>query len=97
MLDKARGELVSVAAHLPGLPTIRVPLSQGVAGHVASTGEVICIDSCATDSRFWSRVDEKTGYVTRSMLAAPVRGSGGRLLGVAQVLNKRLGTFSEAA
>jgi Nif-specific regulatory protein len=95
MLDESRGELVSVAAHLPELATIRVPLSQGVAGHVASTGEVICIDSCATDSRFWSRVDEKTGYVTRSMLAAPVRGSGGRLLGVAQVLNKRVGVFTE--
>ncbi|MEY3013639.1 MAG: hypothetical protein RIT45_2374 [Pseudomonadota bacterium] len=94
VLDEANKVLVSVAAHLPELKTIRVPLSQGVAGEVARTQRLIRIDSCATDPRFWSQVDEKTGYVTRSMIAAPVHGADGRLLGVAQVLNKREGTFS---
>ncbi|MCB9738450.1 MAG: sigma-54-dependent Fis family transcriptional regulator [Deltaproteobacteria bacterium] len=94
MLDEAREQLVSVAAHLPELKTIRVPLSQGVAGEVARTQRLIRIDSCATDSRFWSQVDEKTGYITRNMLTAPVHGAHGRLLGVAQVLNKRDGTFT---
>lgn len=95
VIDESRGELVSVAAHLPEMPTIRVPIGSGIAGHVARTGELVCIDSCATDSRFWSKVDERTGYVTRNMIAAPVHGSQGDLVGVVQVLNKRDGAFSE--
>ena len=95
VIDESRSELVSVAAHLPEMPTIRVPIGSGIAGHVARTGELMCIDSCSTDSRFWRKVDERTGYVTRNMIAAPVHGSRGDLVGVIQVLNKRDGAFSE--
>lgn len=96
LYDEERDELVSVAAHLTEIPTIRVPLSQGVAGYVARVGEMVNIPTCDSDSRFWKRVDERTGYQTRCMLTAPVRDGAGRCLGVVQLLNKREGTFSAA-
>ncbi len=91
LLDPERDELVSVAAHLPELAELRVPLGQGVAGHVARTGERVNIPNSPGDDRFWGSVDARTGYSTEAMLAGPLVGEGGRLIGVAQVLNKRGG------
>ena len=41
-------------------------------------------------------MDERTGFVTRSILAAPLRSSRGEVLGVFEVLNKKAGTFGQA-
>ena len=57
LLDPERDELVSVAAHLPELVELRVPLGQGVAGHVARTGERVNIPNSPGDDRFWGSVD----------------------------------------
>ena len=95
LFDHELDELVSVAAHLPELAELRVPLGQGVAGYVAKTRERVNIPSSSGDERFWRSVDERTGYSTETMLAGPLIGEGGRLIGVAQVLNKHsVGGFS---
>ncbi len=97
LLDRGAEELVSVAAHLPEMGEIRVPLSQGVAGHVARTGNFVNVPYCEEDQRFWAKVDETTGFQTRTMLAGPLYGSVGdtELIGVVQILNKREGIFDE--
>jgi Nif-specific regulatory protein len=89
LLDPERGELVSVAAHLPELKELRVPLQQGVAGYVARTERMVNTSSSSDGVPFWPRVDEETGYTTRNMIAGPMYASTGSLLGVIQVLNKR--------
>jgi Nif-specific regulatory protein len=94
LLDQQRAELVSVAAQLPELPQIRVPLEQGVAGYVARTGRVVNIPYCESDTRFWRKIDQETGYTTRSMLAGPLYDSEQGLIGVVQFLNKRGGMFT---
>ena len=47
-----------------------------------------------TDPRFSPTVDAKTGFVTRSVLALPIRDGGGEIIGVLQLLNSRNGSFS---
>ncbi len=96
LLDEQTRELVSVAAHLPEMEEIRVPLSQGVAGYVARTGQTVNVPFCESDVRFWGKVDQTTGYETRTMLAGPLHSSDDRLIGVVQVLNKKEGIFDEA-
>ncbi len=94
ILDRARNELVSQAAHLPELAEIRLRFGEGVAGWVARRGQVLNVALSDRDPRFSRRIDRLTGYRTRSILAAPVRSTQGAIIGVLQVLNKASGTFN---
>ena len=40
-------------------------------------------------------IDEQTGFMTRSILCVPIRTAKGEIIGVAQVLNKREGEFTQ--
>jgi GAF domain-containing protein len=52
------------------------------------------IPYCQEDVRFWKRIDQQTGYTTRSMLCGPLCDRDGSLVGVVQFLNKRGGIFT---
>jgi len=91
LVDHAHGELYSRAAHLPELPEIRLRVGQGLAGHVAATGEIVNVPRTTSDRRFFAEIDRRTGYTTRSVLACPLRDRDGAVVGVLQVLNKRGG------
>jgi Nif-specific regulatory protein len=93
LVDRDRGELVSKAAQLPELGIIRLDVGQGIAGHVAKTGETVNVPHTTGDARFFGGIDRKTGYRTVSCLAVPMRDRSGGVIGVVQVLNKRQGTF----
>ncbi len=95
-VDPRRGEVFSRAAHLPEMREIRLKLGQGVAGYVAKTGESVTLPDSRYDSRFFSRIDEKTGYRTRSMMTLPVKDREGTIFAVFQVLNKRRAPFDRA-
>jgi transcriptional regulator with GAF, ATPase, and Fis domain len=90
--DGAAGMITSVVTDVPG--GIRLAIGQGLAGAVAATGEVINVADVQHDARFNPSTDQKTGYVTRSMLALPVRDGAGEIIGVLQILNARRGAFS---
>jgi len=94
LVDRAKGELFSKAAHLPELDEIRLAIGQGVAGHVAATGDVVNVPTTGGEIRFFPGVDEKTKYRTESILAAPIRDRGGMIIGVVQLLNHKGGRFS---
>ena len=93
ILDNDSDELVCIAAHLPEISELRVPLSQGIAGYVGRSGRMVNVPESDEDSRFWKKIDETTGYQTHSMLCGPIRGLDGKVVGVLQLLNKRNGTF----
>jgi Nif-specific regulatory protein len=95
-VDPGRGEIFSRAAHLPEIREIRLKLGQGVAGYVARTGESVTLPDSRYDSRFFSRIDEKTGYRTRSMMTLPVKDREGAIFAVFQVLNKKRAPFGRA-
>ncbi|WP_228530494.1 MULTISPECIES: sigma-54-dependent Fis family transcriptional regulator [Myxococcaceae] len=89
LLDPARGELFTRAAHLPEVSQLRLKLGQGVAGHVAQTGEAVNVPDPQGERRFFPDIDRMTGYRTTSLLAVPLRDEGAQLYGVLQVLNRR--------
>jgi len=67
---------------------IRMKMGEGTAGCVASTGDALIVLDTKKDKRFSKKVDELTGFKTRSIIAVPIRNRG-RITGVLEVLNKR--------
>ncbi|MEZ4408908.1 MAG: sigma-54-dependent Fis family transcriptional regulator [Polyangiales bacterium] len=94
LVDAETGALRSRVADLPELQEIRLDPGQGVAGHVAATGEVVNLGDVAADPRHFSGVDRATGFTTRNLLAVPIRDGERSIRGVMQVLNKRAGVFT---
>lgn len=92
LVDHEQGELRSTVAQRMGVE-IRLPIGRGLAGHVAATGETINVPDAYADPRFDTSVDRVTGFRTMNILAVPVWGQDGRVVGVIQVLNKRGGAF----
>ncbi len=94
LLDERSGELwTKVAQDAGGEPfEIRIPKGSGIAGAVAASGEPLNIPDVYEDPRFDPTVDRKTGYRTRGVLCTPLFDDGGRVFGVAQVLNKAGGS-----
>ena len=73
---------------------LKVPPTQGIVGFVYSTGQALALSDVANDPRFNRGAAEQTGYVPRSIAAAPLLGEEGTL-GVLQVLDKHTSaTFS---
>ncbi len=66
----------------------------GIVGHVVETGQPIVVPDVSKDTRFFATADKKSGYKTRSVLATPLRVRG-RMIGALEVLNKRLGSWSD--
>jgi signal transduction histidine kinase/putative methionine-R-sulfoxide reductase with GAF domain len=94
LLDEAKDELVSRIVQGDEVRAIRLKVGQGIAGHVARTGQAVHVKDAYTDRRFSPQWDMLSGYRTRQILAAPMKNHLGRTIGVIQVLNKRAGEFS---
>ncbi len=71
-----------------GAVGLTVPPTQGIAGFVYSTGQALSLSDVANDPRFNRDAAEQTGYVPRSIAAAPLLDEQGTV-GVLQVLDKR--------
>jgi len=70
------------------------PADSGLAGWVAGSGEPLMVNDVSADERFDSRMDQSTGFQTRSVLAVPLR-MGKETLGVCEAINKKEGgTFT---
>ncbi len=69
-------------------PKLSVPSGMGIAGWVFENDEPLLIPDAYKDGRFWQEGDRKTGFVTKSIICAPLK-SESRCLGVLQVLNAR--------
>ncbi len=68
------------------LSDIRIRLGEGVAGTVALTGEPMIVPDVQKDPRFSNRVDDLTGFVTRSLICLPLK-LRGSIIGVIEVVN----------
>ncbi len=89
LVDEAKQELffeIATGEGSSALKEIRIKMGQGIAGWVAQTGEVVIVPDTSKDSRFFSKVDEKTKMETRSIVAVPVRFRD-RALGVIELIN----------
>jgi len=66
---------------------IRFSLTQGIAGYSALYQTIVNVTDPYNDQRFNDEIDNRTGYTTRSVIAAPIL-SDGKLYGVLQLVNK---------
>jgi len=95
LTDRENNQIWSLIAQGLDKREIRIPITTGIAGHVATTGEVVNVPDAYEDPRFNPEVDQQTGYRTGSMLCAPMVNREGEVIGVIQVLNKLSGIFQE--
>jgi HD-GYP domain-containing protein (c-di-GMP phosphodiesterase class II) len=95
--DKESNELWSkVASGIEGSTTLRIRADKGLAGHVLKMGEALNIVDVYNDPRFNQDIDRQTGYRTRNVLCIPILNRDNESIGVVQVLNKRVGSFTKA-
>ncbi|KAF0158287.1 MAG: proteinral secretion pathway protein E [Syntrophaceae bacterium] len=98
VVDKLRNEIYSMFLAGSQLKEIRVPISnQSIAGYVANTGNIMNISDAYnqaelkaidSDLKFDSRWDEKSGFRSKQILAAPIFYED-QLMGVIQILNRK--------
>jgi sigma-B regulation protein RsbU (phosphoserine phosphatase) len=87
--EDGSGELVIHSAQgdsVPQLGTLRVPRGKGIVGSAMEERKVIRVDDVSKDSRFYAKADEKTGWKTKALLAAPLL-DGAECVGVIEFLN----------
>jgi len=69
-------------------PRLSVPRGKGIAGWVFEHGEPVVIPEAYQDDRFFKEADRMTGFMTRSILCAPLKRDS-EMIGVLQILNPR--------
>jgi signal transduction protein with GAF and PtsI domain len=62
-------------------------MEQGIAGNVASTGQIMNIPDAYEHPQFNQAIDKKSGYRTKAILCMPIK-SGDQIIGVIQLINK---------
>ncbi|HEU5450498.1 MAG TPA: GAF domain-containing SpoIIE family protein phosphatase [Terriglobales bacterium] len=88
LVDKKRQQLWSIVAFGLDRQEIRLPLGRGVAGNVAASGELVNVSDAYTLEFFDATTDQRTGYVTKSLLCLPIKHYTGDVVGVIQLLNQ---------
>ena len=97
MVDDKSSELyyaIAVGENTESLKGLRVPLGEGVAGWVASTGNPLVVPDVALDPHWSAFANKHPDLKIKSIACVPVR-SGNQTLGVIQLLNSKLDLLSE--
>lgn len=81
---------VSTGGGEKSIAGFKMKKEEGIAGWVVSRGEALRVDDVTQDERFCSKVDQTSGFVTRSLLAVPLF-LRGHVLGALEACNKRGG------
>ncbi len=90
LVDPDRNALIlKVAEDLPPGEELLIDMHSGIAGAAASSGQAIRVDDAYADARFNPEVDRQSGFVTRTILAVPIKNQDGQVFAVAQLLNRR--------
>ncbi|XP_038057075.1 cGMP-dependent 3',5'-cyclic phosphodiesterase-like isoform X2 [Patiria miniata] len=71
---------------------VRIPITQGIAGHVATTGKILNIKDAYSHPLFYRGVDNSTGFRTRNILCFPIKDRS-TVVGIAELCNKVNGLY----
>jgi putative nucleotidyltransferase with HDIG domain len=91
LVDEEKNELVIAAAtgeKKEKIKEIRIPVGVGVVGWVVREEKPVLIADAQKDPRFYRQADQKTEFLTRSIIAVPLK-TKDRVTGVVEVLNKK--------
>lgn len=75
---------------MQGEVNIRISMEQGIAGSVASSGQLLNIEDAYENPNFNQAVDKKSGYRTKAILCVPIKCED-VVIGVIQLINKMEG------
>ncbi|MDD4885152.1 GAF domain-containing protein [Sulfuricurvum sp.] len=78
-----------------GVGKIAIGIDSGIVGDTVKNKKAQLVNDPYEDSRFLAKIDEKSGFVTRNILAVPIFNSRQEVIGVIQLLNKYNGDFTE--
>lgn len=78
-----------------GIGRIAIAIDSGVVGDTVQKKAAQLVNTPYEDSRFLAKIDEKSGFVTRNILAIPIFNSRQEVIGIIQLLNKYNGDFDE--
>lgn len=97
LLDRKDGNLsfyIVLGEKAEQLRNITLAQGEGIAGYVAATGVPMIVSDVNRERHFSKRVDQATGFKTRSIACVPLRVRD-ELKGVIEVVSKRVGSFSD--
>ncbi|HBA39984.1 MAG TPA: hypothetical protein DCZ05_09650 [Deltaproteobacteria bacterium] len=97
LLDRKDGNLsfyIVLGEKAEQLRNITLVQGEGIAGYVAATGVPMVVSDVTREHHFSQRVDQATGFKTRSIACVPLRVRD-ELKGVIEVVSKRVGSFSD--
>jgi len=91
LLDELRANLICRASVGPvDVTGLSVPNGHGVVGRAVMEDRIQVVEQAYQDQAFFAEADRKTGFVTRSILCAPMS-VGHNVIGAVEVLNKQNG------
>ena len=99
LIDQKKKELVFEASTSIGkydITGLRLTLDQGIVGWVALEGKGVIVPDVHQDPRFFSGIDQTTGFTTSAIACAPIRFSG-EVIGVLEAINPTKGAFDSDA
>ena len=73
------------------IKAFEIELGQGIAGHVAQTGEPLFIPDASKDPRWYREISDSIGFKTRSIACVPMK-TNGNVIGVMQVIDREDGS-----
>ena len=94
LVDKVLESLIPYIADGGKMPN-SISLSNGIAATAATKKTPIIVNDAYHDPRFNKMVDYQIGFKTKSLLAVPVISSEGDVIGVAEMINKIDGGFTQ--
>jgi GAF domain-containing protein len=78
-----------------GIGRIAIAINSGIVGDTVLRKIAQIVNNPYEDNRFLAKIDEKSGFVTRNILAIPIFNSRQEVIGIIQLLNKYHGDFDE--
>jgi signal transduction histidine kinase len=94
LIDKDKEELWPLTSTGNDMKETRLKFGEGLSGFVAKSGESINIKNAQRDQRFRAEADSKSGFVTNSVLAFPIKNNKKETIAVLQLFNSKKGEFS---
>lgn len=74
--------------HSDGMGRIAIGLDSGIVGDTYKRQESQIVNHPYQDDRFMSKIDAKSGFITRNMICVPIFDSKREVIGIIQILNR---------
>jgi len=97
LVNRKEGNLsfyIALGEKADQLKSITLAQGEGIAGFVAQTGVPMVVSDVTREKRFSKRVDQITGFKTRSIACVPLRVRD-EIRGVIEVVSKKVGIFRD--